>query len=83
MERCLGRARGVDTPLGTMPRFEDLNWMGLEKISEAKYAELANIDQGAWKEELALHDEFFGKLGERLPDALEARLSRMHQELGT
>ena len=83
VERCQGRARGVDTPLGTMPRFEDLNWMGLEKISEAKYSELANIDRGAWKEEIAFHDELFGKLGERLPDVLEARLGRMHQEFGT
>lgn len=83
VERCLGRARGVDTPLGTLPRFEDLNWMGLEKISEAKYAELANIDRGAWKEEIAAHGELFDKLGERLPDVLEARLGRMHQELGT
>ena len=83
VERCLGRARGVDTPLGTLPRFEDLNWMGLEKISEAKYAELANIDRGAWKEEIAAHGELFDKLGERLPDVLEARLGRMHQELDT
>ncbi len=81
-QRCLGRASGVETPLGIMPRFEDLVWTGLEKkMSPAQYAELARVDGAAWKEELASHDELFGKLGERLPQALEARRGRMHEKL--
>jgi phosphoenolpyruvate carboxykinase (GTP) len=81
-QRCQGRASGMETPLGIMPRFEDLVWTGLEKnVTPAKYAELARVDAAAWKEELASHDELFGKLGERLPPALEARRSRMHEKL--
>jgi phosphoenolpyruvate carboxykinase (GTP) len=81
VERCHGRARGVETALGTMPRFQDLNWAGLEKMSEAKYAELAKIDRLSWKEEMAFHDELFGKLGAHVPAALEARRGRMHEQL--
>jgi phosphoenolpyruvate carboxykinase (GTP) len=81
VERCEGRARGVDTPLGTMPRFEDLNWNGLEKLSRAQYAELTRIDAASWKEELASHDELFGKLAGHLPAALESRRGRMHEKL--
>ena len=81
VERCEGRARGVETPLGTMPRFEDLNWSGLEKISRAQYAELTRIDAASWKEELASHDELFGKLAGHLPAALESRRGRMHEKL--
>jgi phosphoenolpyruvate carboxykinase (GTP) len=81
VERCQGRAGGVDTALGTMPRFEDLNWTGLEKLSATQYAELARIDASAWKEELHSHDELFGKLGAHLPAALEARRGRMHERL--
>jgi len=82
VERCRGRSRGADTPLGTMPRFEDLNWSGLEKqLSPAQYAELTHIDAASWKDELVSHDEFFGKLGARLPAALEARRGRMHERL--
>ena len=33
-----GQAAGADTPLGVMPRFEDLTWTGLEKMSPAQYA---------------------------------------------
>jgi phosphoenolpyruvate carboxykinase (GTP) len=81
-ERCRGRAPGVETPLGEMPRFEDLDWRGLEKLSPAQYAELERIDAAAWKEELASHDELFGKFGKRLPTALEARRGSMHEKLG-
>jgi phosphoenolpyruvate carboxykinase (GTP) len=80
-ERCQGRAQGVETPLGVMPRFEDLNWSGLEKVSAAQYAELARIDAPAWKDELKSHDELFEKLGSHLPPALEKRRARMHERL--
>jgi phosphoenolpyruvate carboxykinase (GTP) len=80
--RCQQDASGVETPLGIMPRFEDLNWTGLEsKLTASQYAELAQVDPAAWKEELASHDELFGRLGERLPEALETRRGRMHAKL--
>ena len=83
VERCEGRAQGVESALGIMPKFEHLNWMGLEKISEGRYAQLANIDRSAWKDELASHDELFGKLGQHLPAALETRRGRMHEKLAS
>jgi phosphoenolpyruvate carboxykinase (GTP) len=64
-----------------MPRFEDLTWTGLERMTPAQYAELARVDTAAWKDELASHDELFGKLGAHLPEALETRRGRMHQRL--
>jgi len=82
VDRSRGRTRGVEeTSLGLMPRYEDLNWTGLEKLSAARYAELARVDAAAWKDELASHDELFAKLGKRLPAALEAGRGRMHQKL--
>src|SRR4051812_41288624 len=81
LERCQGHGHGVETPLGTMPRFEDLNWQGLEKLSPAQYDELTNVDRSAWRDELKSHDELFEKLGKHLPAALEARRGQMHQKL--
>ena len=46
-----------------------------------QYAELTKIDAKSWKEELALQDEFFAKLGRHLPAALEARRGTMHERL--
>jgi len=77
-ERCRGKGNAVETSLGEMPRFEDLDWRGLEKVSRAQYSELEGIDRAAWKVELESHDELFGKLRERLPGALEARRNALH-----
>jgi phosphoenolpyruvate carboxykinase (GTP) len=81
VERCQGKKGGVETPLGTMPRYEDLTWAGLERLSAAQFAELERIDTGAWREELSAHDELFGKFGSRVPEALETRRGRMHEKL--
>jgi phosphoenolpyruvate carboxykinase (GTP) len=81
VDRCHGRAQGVDTALGVMPRFEDLFWAGLEKFSAEKYGELSRVEQGAWKEELASHDDLLGKLGAHLPRELELGRKALHQRL--
>ena len=81
VERCRGRAGGAETALGVMPRFEDLDWTGLEQLSKAQYTELARIDTSAWRDELQSHDELFGRLGSHLPSPLETRRGRMHQQL--
>ena len=81
VERCRGRARGAETPLGVMPRFEDLNWTGLERLTAVQYAELARIDTAAWRDELHSHDELFSKLGAHLPAPLKTRRGRLHERL--
>jgi phosphoenolpyruvate carboxykinase (GTP) len=64
-----------------MPSFEDLDWRGLERVSQEQFAELERVDREAWKQELQSHDELFGKLGKRLPNALETQLGQLHQNL--
>ena len=81
VERCHGRAEGVATPLGIMPRYEDLNWTGLEKLGREQYAEIERVDDKAWQEELASHDELLGRLGAKLPRELERRRSQLHEKL--
>jgi phosphoenolpyruvate carboxykinase (GTP) len=81
VERCGGRAGGIDSALGTMPRFEDIDWTGLERLAPAQYDELMRVDAEAWKDELVSHEELFGKLGSHLPSPLEARKGRMHERL--
>ncbi len=81
VERCAGRAQGVATPLGVIPRYEDLDWAGLAGFERARFAEISGVEQQAWGEELKSHEELFRKLGKRLPPALEARRGALHQEL--
>lgn len=81
VDRCGGRAQGVDSALGVIPRYEDLNWTGLERFDRARYEEIARVDEKAWGAELQLHDELFGKLGGRLPPDLEIRRGSMRRKL--
>jgi phosphoenolpyruvate carboxykinase (GTP) len=81
VDRCAGRAQGVDTALGMIPRYEDLNWTGLERFERGRYEELACVDERAWGEELKSHDELFRKLAGHLPQALELRRGSLHQKL--
>jgi phosphoenolpyruvate carboxykinase (GTP) len=79
--RCHGLMKGVDTPLGIIPAFEDLNWRGLERFTREQYQEIVRVDGDAWKDEVASHDELLGKLGARLPRELELRRTQLHQKL--
>jgi phosphoenolpyruvate carboxykinase (GTP) len=79
--RCHGLVKGVETPLGIIPAFEDLNWRGLEKFTREQYQEISRVDDGAWKDEVASHDELLGKLGAHLPRELDERRTQLHQRL--
>ena len=79
--RCHGRAEARETALGLAPRYEDLNWKGLEAFGGERYAMLQAVDRPAWLEELSAHDDFLGALGARLPKELEASRMGLHGRL--
>jgi phosphoenolpyruvate carboxykinase (GTP) len=66
VERSRGEAASVETPLGWMPSYEDLDWRGLD-FSREKFDAVMNIDRDTWVKEIAMHDELFFKLYDRLP----------------
>ena len=42
--RVQGKAAAVETPVGMMPQYKDLNWTGLDSMTEAKFSELTSLD---------------------------------------
>jgi phosphoenolpyruvate carboxykinase (GTP) len=66
-----GRISGIEGPLGRMPRYEDMDWNGLE-FSKKQFEEIMNIDPELWKKEIQLHEELFISLQDKLPKELNS-----------
>ncbi|HET9064427.1 MAG TPA: phosphoenolpyruvate carboxykinase (GTP) [Gemmatimonadales bacterium] len=64
--RVRGRAAGIESPIGWMPRYEDIRWDGLDFPKETFLA-LMDVDREQWKAELLGHRDLFEKLYDRLP----------------
>ncbi len=66
VDRARGRALGRETPIGWQPRYEDLDWTGLD-YSKEKFDELQTFDYAAWRTEVIGHEELFISLHDHLP----------------
>jgi phosphoenolpyruvate carboxykinase (GTP) len=69
VERARGRAVSIESPLGWMPRYEDLDWRGLN-FSREQFKALMTVDRDLWQQEVLSHEELFIKLYDRLPKEL-------------
>ncbi len=65
-------ARGFESPIGWTPRYEDLNWEGLDDFSEADFRNAMSIDRDDWERELLHHEELFIRLYDRIPKEMLA-----------
>ncbi|HEX3891740.1 MAG TPA: phosphoenolpyruvate carboxykinase (GTP) [Terracidiphilus sp.] len=66
VERVHGRTQGRETPIGWVPRYEDIDWSGL-KFSRESFEELIDVDRAAWRKEVIAHEELFINLHDHLP----------------
>jgi phosphoenolpyruvate carboxykinase (GTP) len=66
VDRARGRALGRETAIGWIPRYEDMEWSGLN-FSKQQFDELQAFDRTAWKSEVMAHEELFITLHDHLP----------------
>jgi phosphoenolpyruvate carboxykinase (GTP) len=78
--RIEGRAGGVEHAFGISPHYEDIDWTGLEFTRE-QFDRVISVDEAAWRQELALHDELFEKLHDHLPAALTQTKAGIEERL--
>ena len=69
IERIQGRTGAIESPLGWMPRYEDMDWDGLE-ISRETFNALTSVDRDVWQAEVLSHEELFLKMFDKLPKEL-------------
>ncbi len=80
-ERVAGRVTGRPTPIGILPRQEELDLQGLS-LPHDDLAELLRVDPAAWKAEIPDIQKHFAQFGDRLPGRLAAQLQRLRERLG-
>jgi phosphoenolpyruvate carboxykinase (GTP) len=66
VDRVQGRTHGRETPIGWVPRYEDIDWSGLE-FSRKVFDELMEVDSLAWRQEVIGHEGLFIELHDHLP----------------
>jgi len=66
VERVQGRALSSESPIGWVPRYESLDWTGLD-FSREKFDQLQAFDPGAWRTEVIDQQELFIDIHDHLP----------------
>lgn len=81
IERCEGKGKINQTPIGNVPSTDAINFEGL-KLSGEIVNSLLKVDQGEWKEELTSQLEHFEKIGNRLPKEVRTQHTRISKAFG-
>jgi len=68
-ERARGRVIGQETPIGWMPRYEDMEWEGLD-FSREQFESLQAVNLKQWHQEVLKHEELFIELHDHLPSEM-------------
>ena len=81
LKRTEDEAEAVETPIGYVPRPEDIDLSGLDMTAD-DVADLLTVDKDLWKEDAANIEGFYAKFGDKLPKALADELETLKKNLG-
>jgi phosphoenolpyruvate carboxykinase (GTP) len=81
LDRCAGNAGATETPIGRLPRPEDIDTKGLNVGAEALQA-LLSVDPSSWKKEAADMRAYFEQYGVRMPRDMLEELKGLESRLG-
>ena len=81
LARCEGKVDADITPIGYVPKAEDICIEGLQDVTLDTIKELLTVDKASWLEDIENIKAFYAQVGDRVPQtmydelaALEARL---------
>ncbi len=66
VEKIQGKSNAVESPIGWMPHYDDIDWTGLN-FTKQQFEALMLVDREAWKKELSEHAELFERMYDKLP----------------
>ncbi len=79
--RCTGATAATETPIGLVPRPQDLNLSGLN-IGRTELDTLLGVDRSGWRKELTAIGEYLDSYGEPTPMQLKIEQQRVMAALG-
>jgi phosphoenolpyruvate carboxykinase (GTP) len=82
LARCEGTVDAVETPIGFVPKAEDINIEGLEGITIDTIRDLLTVDTASWKEDIENIKEFYALVGDHVPQELKNELAALEARLG-
>jgi len=81
LKRCNNEVDAVETPIGYVPKIEDINIKGL-KLTKAIMKELFYIDKKEYREELKRQYEFLSKFKSSLPREIWQEYRALRKRIG-
>jgi len=79
IKRCKSEVDAIKTPIGYIPKIEDINTKGID-VSEEDMKELLNVDVDEWINEANEIEKFFSKF-DRMPKELMENLKNLKERL--
>ena len=80
LEQVEGANNSVESPIGYLPAKGAIDVSGLE-INPEDIAEALRIDPNEWRAEIPLIEEWFEKIGSKLPDELRKELATLKNNI--
>jgi len=80
IDRCAGRAAANETPIGYLPKADNLDVSGLD-MSADTLRELLSVDATAWRHELSEIGKYLDEFGARVPARLRDEHSSVCKQL--
>ena len=80
LERIAGSTDAIETPIGMVPKSQDIDISGLDLTSQQLETLLA-VDHNEWQEELSLIRDHYDAIGERLPSEMTLQLEQLSERL--
>ena len=81
LARCAGEVDAVETPIGFVPKAEDINIEGLDGVTVDTIRELLTIDNASWLEDVENIKTFYKQVGDRVPAEMYEELAILEANL--
>ena len=81
LARCEGKVDADISPIGYLPKAEDINIEGLEDVTVDTVKDLLSVDVESWLADVQNIKEFYAQVGARVPETLYDELAALEARL--